>query len=272
MSAGRWLAAAAVLFWHCPAPQDNVNIGAQSREGFARSQQRVAEAKAKEENKPAFLGETYRGGEQAASLEDNIDEHFCGYKWLRQKRKEPGVVELANGMMYKVIKKGPSTSLFADQESVIQAHIKWGFPCEGVEPLDTRTSGSPKWINVKETAKEYMGLSLASQMMSPGDHFEFYIPCRLGKGVSPRPSESGSTPPKRAPIFLEMELFDIKNYKHNKEPKWLIAHGPKALIDDDLMPKAIGGKDAGACPAPELIHEAEYVPDFTLFSYGVAKS
>jgi FKBP-type peptidyl-prolyl cis-trans isomerase FklB len=122
-----------------------------------------------------------------------------GESFLTQNKVKEGVVTLASGLQYKVLKKGAGATptLF----DVVTAHYKGTF-IDGRVFDSSYDRGEPQAFPVNQVIP---GWSEALQLMKVGDKWQIFIPSYLAYG------ESGfrdAIPPNSTLIF-EMELVGI---------------------------------------------------------------
>lgn len=98
-----------------------------------------------------------------------------GQKYLEENKKQEGVVELENGLQYKIIKKGSGHSPVANDSVYI--HFRAMF-IDG-KTFDMSYDTGPAGVRLNKLIK---GLSQGIQMMKPGAIYEFTIPWYLAYG------------------------------------------------------------------------------------------
>lgn len=98
-----------------------------------------------------------------------------GQEYLLENKKQEGVVELENGLQYKLIKAGQGNSPAANDSVTI--HFRAMF-LDG-KTFDMSYDSGPTNVRLNKMIK---GLSQGIQMMKPGAIYEFTIPWYLGYG------------------------------------------------------------------------------------------
>eukprot|EP00418_Pyrodinium_bahamense_P076056 CAMPEP_0179064754 /NCGR_PEP_ID=MMETSP0796-20121207/28107_1 /TAXON_ID=73915 /ORGANISM="Pyrodinium bahamense, Strain pbaha01" /LENGTH=330 /DNA_ID=CAMNT_0020761703 /DNA_START=56 /DNA_END=1048 /DNA_ORIENTATION=- len=135
-------------------------------------------------------------------------------KFLEENKGKEGVITLASGLQYKVLKEGRGMD-----------HPKVGTPCEchyagrlidGTEFDSSYKRGQPTTFAPNQVIK---GWTEAMQLMVEGDKWEMYIPMELAYGPSGKPPK---IPPKATLVFI-MEIVKIKGETVPKQiefPEW----------------------------------------------------
>jgi len=129
-----------------------------------------------------------------------------GEKFIEDKKKEEGVVTLASGLVYKVLKKGVG-KFHPTKDSPCECHYT-GTLVDGTQFDSSYDRGEP---NTFAPNQVIAGWTEAMQLMVEGDKWEMYIPPALGYGDrATGPIPGGST------LVFQMEIMKIKG---NKVPK-----------------------------------------------------
>ncbi len=112
--------------------------------------------------------------------------------------REPGVKQLAGGVMYQPLKTGEGASPAAN--SIVSVYYK-GTLINGKVFDDNTRQGYPDAFRLNELIA---GWQIALRQMRTGDQWRIYIPAKLGYG-------SMSTPgiPKNSTLIFEIELVSI---------------------------------------------------------------
>lgn len=120
-------------------------------------------------------------------------------QFLEENKNKPGVVTLASGLQYKVIKEG--TGAKPVQGNQVTAHYR-GTLIDGSEFDSSYKRGEPSTFRLNNVIA---GWTEALQLMKVGSKWELYIPAHLAYG------EQGSGPigPNQTLIF-ELELVGIQ--------------------------------------------------------------
>lgn len=116
--------------------------------------------------------------------------------FLEQNRQKDGVITLASGLQYKIIKKG--SGRIPKLEDTVTIHYK-GNLIDGTEFYSTHRIGTPQTVPVK---KSVSGLQEALQLMPEGSEWQLFIPYYLAYG------EKG--PLADRTVVFELELLEIK--------------------------------------------------------------
>jgi len=131
-----------------------------------------------------------------------------GLKFLKENKGKPGVITLASGLQYKVLRTGDGDS-HPTADSSCECHYEGRtaqqFP--GGETFDSSYArGSPTSFAPNQVIK---GWTEAMQLMVEGDKWEMYIPSELGYG-------DGGSPPKIGGgdvLVFTMEIIKINGNK-----------------------------------------------------------
>ena len=130
-----------------------------------------------------------------------------GNKFIEAKKKEEGVVTLASGLAYKVLKKGEG-KFHPTKDSPCECHYK-GTLVDGTQFDSSYDRGQPTTFAPNQVIK---GWTEAMQLMVEGDKWEMYIPPALGYGDR----GAGGKIPGGSTLVFQMEIMKIKG---NKVPK-----------------------------------------------------
>merc|ERR1711981_1500638 len=124
-----------------------------------------------------------------------------GKKFLEENKNKEGVITLASGMQYKVLRKGEGVS-HPTVDSPCECHYK-GTLIDGTQFDSSYDRGSPTTFAPNQAIK---GWTEAMQLMVEGDKWEMYIPSDLGYG------DTGSPPKIKGgdALVFTMEIIKIK--------------------------------------------------------------
>ena len=129
-----------------------------------------------------------------------------GLKFLEENAKKEGVITLASGMQYKVLRRGDGDS-HPTADSSCSCHYS-GKLIDGTTFDSSYDRGSPTSFAPNQVIK---GWTEAMQYMVEGDQWEMYIPSELGYG------DSGS-PPKIKGGDVLVFVMEIITIDGNKVP------------------------------------------------------
>ncbi len=125
-----------------------------------------------------------------------------GQEFLTENKSKPGIVTLADGLQYKVIKEGNGTHP-SDNDSVTCAYK--GTLITGTQ-FDASPEGAPITMRVDQVVP---GFKEALKLMSVGAKWQVFIPSNLAYGPRSVGSDIG---PNEALVF-EIELISINQEK-----------------------------------------------------------
>ena len=137
---------------------------------------------------------------QKAKFESENKQHKdSGAKFLADNKAKEGVITLASGLQYKIIKEG--TGAKPAKTDNVKCHYE-GKLVDGKVFDSSIKKGAPAEFPVNGVI---LGWQEALQLMPVGSKWELYIPYNLAYGERGRP---GSIPPYSTLIF-EIELLEI---------------------------------------------------------------
>lgn len=120
-------------------------------------------------------------------------------QWLLAKAQEDGVMELQQGIYYKVLKSGSGRSV-TNLNNVISCHYT-GRTIDG-KCFDTSEGGYPLACRLRDLIQ---GWIIAIPKMKVGDKWEIYIPASLGYGKIAQPGI-----PAWSTLIFEIELLGVQ--------------------------------------------------------------
>merc|ERR1711865_671737 len=128
----------------------------------------------------------------------------AGTKYLEDNKSKDGVVTLASGLQYKVLRKGDGAH-HPTKDAPCECHYE-GTLIDGTEFDSSYKRGDPTTFAPSQVIK---GWTEAMQLMVEGDKWEMYIPSDLAYG------EGGSPPkiPGGPALIFRMEIIKIKGDK-----------------------------------------------------------
>ena len=138
-------------------------------------------------------------GNQAQKCES---EKAIGKSFLEKNKKREGVIVLADGLQYEVVKKGDANSKIPKLQDTVVAHYA-GTLIDGKSFDNSYERGQPLTIPVSGVIR---GWTEILQIMHIGDKFKVYIPSDLAYGDR----GAGADIPGGATLIFEMELLEIK--------------------------------------------------------------
>ncbi len=118
--------------------------------------------------------------------------------WLADKAKEPGVIALDKGVLYKVIRSGKGGPT-PNRNSVVTAHYV-GKTING-KTFDSSRGGVAPAFRLRDLIP---GWIIALQQMHVGDKWEIYIPAEQAYGRFNQPGIPGGST-----LIFEIELLGI---------------------------------------------------------------
>jgi FKBP-type peptidyl-prolyl cis-trans isomerase len=125
----------------------------------------------------------------------------AGDTFLAENSKKSGVVTLASGLQYKILKTGSGKKPTA-QDSVV-CHYRGTF-IDGAEFDSSRKRGEP--VTLKVQGGVIAGWSEALKLMPVGSTWQIFIPPQLGYGERGAGNQIGSN----ETLIFEVELLGIK--------------------------------------------------------------
>ena len=141
--------------------------------------------------------------EQLQKFEQTAEKNkSTGQAFLAENKNKEGVVTLASGLQYKVVKSGSGAKPKAD--STVKVHYS-GSLIDGTVFDSSIERGEPVSFPVNGVIP---GWTEALQLMSEGSKWNLYIPSDLAYGEMGRPS----IPPNSVLVF-EVELLEIVKKK-----------------------------------------------------------
>lgn len=122
-----------------------------------------------------------------------------GEAWLKMNSKKEGVVTLASGLQYKIIRKG--TGKKPGPTSKVRCHYEGTFT-DGRKFDSSYDRNEPAIFGVNQVIA---GWTEALQLMGEGAEWELYIPYQLAYGEA---GAGGSIPPCAA-LKFKVELIEV---------------------------------------------------------------
>ncbi len=120
--------------------------------------------------------------------------------FLAQNAKQPGVVTLADGLQYKVVRSGPASGAKPNPTDEVKVNYE-GKLVDGTVFDSSYERGSPASFPLQGLVPAWKE---ALVMMRPGDEWTLYVPPALGYGAE----DKGPIPGNSVMIF-RIELIDV---------------------------------------------------------------
>ena len=120
--------------------------------------------------------------------------------FLAQNAKQPGVVTLADGLQYKIVRSGPATGPKPNPTDEVKVHYE-GKLVDGTVFDSSYERGAPASFPLQGLVPAWR---TALVMMRPGDEWTLYVPPELGYGAQ----DKGPIPGNSVMIF-RIELIDV---------------------------------------------------------------
>lgn len=130
----------------------------------------------------------------------------AGQDFLEQNKKKDGVVTLASGLQYKVLKAGAEGGKKPKAADTVTTHYK-GTLLDGSEFDSSYKRGEPTSFPVEGVIS---GWTEALQLMKEGDKWQLFVPPELAYGA--RGTPDGKIGPNQTLIF-EVELISVADPK-----------------------------------------------------------
>ena len=131
--------------------------------------------------------------ERARSAEEE------GRAFLARNRERPGVVELASGVQYEVLRAGSGATPTVDD--FVTCHAR-GTLLDGTVFDDSAEQGRPRSFAVTSVID---GLEEALLLMQPGAHWKVWVPAELAYGAK----GAGQKVPPHSVLAFEIEILSI---------------------------------------------------------------
>jgi len=132
--------------------------------------------------------------------EESVKNRQAGDTYLAQNKKKPGVITLADGLQYRIIKKGNGPKPTATQ--TVKVHYRGTF-IDGKEFDSSYKRGEPAEFPVNGVIP---GWSEALMLMPVGSKWEVVIPPDLAYGDN----GAGAVIPPGSTLVFEVELLEVK--------------------------------------------------------------
>jgi FKBP-type peptidyl-prolyl cis-trans isomerase FklB len=129
-----------------------------------------------------------------------LENQQAGQKFLEENKSKPGVVQLPDGLQYKVIKTG--TGPTPTDEDTVTANYR-GTLVDGTEFDSTFKRNQPATFKMRGTIA---GWREALKLMPVGSKWEIYVPAELAYSKQ----SVGNTIGPNAALIFEIELLSIE--------------------------------------------------------------
>ena len=149
-------------------------------------------------NKAADKG----AGADAAATADAAANLKAGEDFLAKTAKEPGVVTLPSGLMYKVVESPNPSAPKPAMTDMVKVHYE-GRLASGKVFDSSYDRGTPAVFPVNKVVE---GWQIGIPLMHKGDTYMLYVPAKLGYGDK---DLSPDIPPNSALVF-KVQLLDIQ--------------------------------------------------------------
>jgi FKBP-type peptidyl-prolyl cis-trans isomerase len=134
----------------------------------------------------------------------------AGQEFMEQNKKKEGVVTLASGLQYKVLKSGTEGGKKPKSGDTVTTNYK-GTLLDGTEFDSSYKRGEPTSFPVEGVIA---GWTEALQLMKEGDKWQLFVPPELAYGA--RGTPDGKIGPNQTLIF-EVELISVADAKDVKK-------------------------------------------------------
>ena len=143
----------------------------------------------------------YQKKEKEEQITKSTNSKVDGEKFLAENRSNDGVIVLASGLQYKIIKNGEGKKPLIDSRVIV--HYR-GTLIDGTEFDSSYARGEPIELGLNQVIK---GWQETLQLMSVGSKWQVFIPSELAYGErgAGRSIEPNST------LIFDIELLSIKN-------------------------------------------------------------
>jgi FKBP-type peptidyl-prolyl cis-trans isomerase FklB len=143
----------------------------------------------------------YQKKEKEKQITQSTNSKEDGEKFLAENRNNDGVIVLASGLQYKIIKNGEGIKPLADSRVVV--HYR-GTLINGTEFDSSYARGEPIELGLNQVIK---GWQEALQLMPVGSKWEVFIPSKLAYGER----GAGRVIGPNSTLIFDIELLSIKD-------------------------------------------------------------
>jgi len=143
----------------------------------------------------------YQKKEKEEQITKSTNSKVDGEKFLAENRNNDGVIVLASGLQYKIIKNGEGKKPLIDSRVIV--HYR-GTLIDGTEFDSSYARGEPIELGLNQVIK---GWQETLQLMSVGSKWQVFIPSELAYGES----GTGRAIGPNSTLIFDIELLSIKN-------------------------------------------------------------
>ena len=143
----------------------------------------------------------YQKKEKEEQITKSTNSKVDGEKFLAENRNNDGVIILASGLQYKIIKNGEGKKPLIDSRVIV--HYR-GTLIDGTEFDSSYARGEPIELGLNQVIK---GWQETLQLMSVGSKWQVFIPSELAYGER----GAGRAIGPNSTLIFDIELLSIKN-------------------------------------------------------------
>ena len=143
----------------------------------------------------------YQKKEKEEQITKSTNSKVDGEKFLAENRNNDGVIVLASGLQYKIIKNGEGKKPLIDSRVIV--HYR-GTLIDGTEFDSSYARGEPIELGLNQVIK---GWQETLQLMSVGSKWQVFVPSELAYGES----GAGRAIGPNSTLIFDIELLSIKN-------------------------------------------------------------
>ena len=143
----------------------------------------------------------YQKKEKEEQITKSTNSKVDGEKFLAENRNNDGVIVLASGLQYKIIKNGEGKKPLIDSRVIV--HYR-GTLIDGTEFDSSYARGEPIELGLNQVIK---GWQETLQLMSVGSKWQVFVPSELAYGER----GAGRAIGPNSTLIFDIELLSIKN-------------------------------------------------------------
>ena len=143
----------------------------------------------------------YQKKEKEEQITKSTNSKVDGEKFLAENRNNDGVIVLASGLQYKIIKNGEGKKPLIDSRVIV--HYR-GTLIDGTEFDSSYARGEPIELGLNQVIK---GWQETLQLMSVGSKWQVFVPSELAYGERGAGRAIGAN----STLIFDIELLSIKN-------------------------------------------------------------